>query len=529
MSEETRVSDTRAGQEGPTPDFIPGWFAPRDGNPDPAVREAVRIPDPGDFFPITFLRSTERVSPSQRPQLGFTIGTTSQPGHARFDLAVPPGYWIVRDADGKLYNWRDEDFKAKYRRSERDWTPPVERDVPSGRPAAAERATLTEPKAASEIGKSASEVDAERRDQLRYVEGWQGTPPAEGTRRALIRDTLEKELSVRHIATGDALPLADAIEESLIHMEGAPIKHRTLTQIDKELHDQRRDLAECYRLTGADPSDGSDAMLAREALDEVRRFRAEYDELEEAIAKVGEALDRIDAPQGATYAERIDRLYRELRGQLSTIRDEITATRLTVDKLRAEGKVKPGTKELVIVLEDVSDADQPPEYRFIELEDQDGAGVGGFGIKPSSRKPFLEITIPYGRDDAWVSEVAYQAAGAATRPLLEDHPDYVFPSERVSDAVAELLSDFGIARACRDCATEQLEHGAKEVDGRRDDTIKGLSERCDQLLEQRESARVGEDHFKAQRDSALHLVRWLIGDIIPPDLIRFGDDEEARS
>jgi hypothetical protein len=34
--------------------------------------------------------------------------------------------------------------------------------------------------------------------------------------------------------------------------------------------------------------------------------------------------------------------------------------------------------------------------------------------------------------------------------------------------------------------------------------------------EQTRSARVGEGHFKAQRDSALHLLRWLIGDVIPP-------------
>lgn len=47
-----------------------------------------------------------------------------------------------------------------------------------------------------------------------------------------------------------------------------------------------------------------------------------------------------------------------------------------------------------------------------------------------------------------------------------------------------------------------------------------------QLLEQREQARAGEDRFKAERDAALHLLRWLIGDLIPADLIRFQADEE---
>ncbi len=41
-------------------------------------------------------------------------------------------------------------------------------------------------------------------------------------------------------------------------------------------------------------------------------------------------------------------------------------------------------------------------------------------------------------------EVIFQAAGAATRPLLEDHPHYVFPSERVLEAVEEVCADFGI-------------------------------------------------------------------------------------
>lgn len=36
-----------------------------------------------------------------------------------------------------------------------------------------------------------------------------------------------------------------------------------------------------------------------------------------------------------------------------------------------------------------------------------------------------------------------------------------------------------------------------------------------ELLEQREQARVGEDRYKTERDAALSLLRWLIGDLIP--------------
>lgn len=330
----------------------------------------------------------------------------------------------------------------------------------------------------------------DQRDQLRYVEGWQGTQPAPGTRRKLILDTLE-DFSARLISGsggkltgGSCLDAADAIELALLKV------------VDQ----------------GATPESGSPASVAMDL------------------------LDRFDVPrtrEGAilTIADRVTVLADELvetRRQADIRRASADLLASTVDaqaQLRAAAEVPPQTRDLVIVLEDVSDPDGPPEYRFIELENQDGRSIGTFPIRSSEQPPLKEIVIPYGRDDAWVSEVAYQAAGAATRPLMEDHPDYVFPSERVRDAVAELLKDFGIARACADCAEEQLGHGAKEVDGRRDDTIKSLTLRCDSLLAQRESARAGEDHFKAQRDSALHLVRWLIGDIIPPELIRLGDEE----
>lgn len=43
-------------------------------------------------------------------------------------------------------------------------------------------------------------------------------------------------------------------------------------------------------------------------------------------------------------------------------------------------------------------------------------------------------------------EIIFQAAGAATLPLLEDHPGYIFPSERVKEAVEEVCSQFGIVK-----------------------------------------------------------------------------------
>lgn len=46
------------------------------------------------------------------------------------------------------------------------------------------------------------------------------------------------------------------------------------------------DLAECYRLTGADPDGNENWRLAKDAVEEVRRFRKEFDEMEKTcVAK----------------------------------------------------------------------------------------------------------------------------------------------------------------------------------------------------------------------------------------------------
>lgn len=440
----------RAGQEGPTPDFIPGWFVPREGNPDPATREAVRIPESADFFPITFLRASETVRNPRLPQRGFTIARVSEPGHELFDLAVPPGYWIVRDADGALRNWRDEDFKAKYVRLERKWTAPVERDVPSGRPAAAERnrhGALDPAVGDGEQLKPAETVRralAATRREITSVppEAWKGTPPAGGTRRHLIREAawgaikgwdLQREQGAGYSgATGtDALAIADAVESALLQ-----------STID-----------------------------------------------DEAMARGAEAL--------TAGVEKVP-----------------------------EHDVPSQTRELHVILEPING--QPgvsPDYRFVEIENQDGRSVElPWSVHPTKGDGFFRIVIPYGRDDAWVSEVAYQVAGAAIAALVDDlerrfDTRPAVPAERVRDAVAELLSDFGIPRACADRAEEEIGHGAKEAGDRRDAAIKSLQAEADRLLEGLEQARAGEDHWKAQRDAAFRLLQWVL-----PDLMGYPSD-----
>ena len=43
-------------------------------------------------------------------------------------------------------------------------------------------------------------------------------------------------------------------------------------------------------------------------------------------------------------------------------------------------------------------------------------------------------------------EIIFQAAGAATVPLMMDHPNYIFPSEHVKEAIEEVCSQFGIVK-----------------------------------------------------------------------------------
>jgi hypothetical protein len=68
-----------------------------------------------------------------------------------------------------------------------------------------------------------------------------------------------------------------------------------LARLTKEL---QADLAQCYRLTGADPDGDSDAMLATNAVEEVRCMREDWDraeaELVEAKAELVEAEEAVE-------------------------------------------------------------------------------------------------------------------------------------------------------------------------------------------------------------------------------------------
>lgn len=417
-------------------------------------------------------------------------------------------------------------------------------------------------------------------------DGWKGTPPAEGTRRKLILDAIKDASLSYEFNRSTTLHFADAVESALLQStiddeamaRGAEALAAGITKVDPyavpslaPIHTLLDEVAIPRTAVG----DGPEAIFTlRERVEAlITRYKRQVvpDSLDRdatpdhppALAtlehKAHALLDRaeVERTQGhsddeqriLTLAERLELLVE--RAELFT---EELDEKLAADDALA-GNVPAGTRELHIVLADES---TPSRHRqvFVELEDQDGAGVGGFEHRPDRVTGLIHIVIPYGRDDAWVSEVAHQAAGAAAGVFLRADWDQAMPAEEISAAVAEILTGFGISKACDDCAAEQLEHGHFETSGQvwpkgspeyrrvmagksNVDVAKAteeilrpaleeISEAYDkqppvmaddpdreaELLEQREEARVGEGHWKAQRDAALGLLRWLIGDVI---------------
>lgn len=102
----------------------------------------------------------------------------------------------------------------------------------------------------------------------------------------------------------------------------------------------------------------------------------------------------------------------------------------------------------------------PQPYEAIEVTGPNGEEYR-FGIAISNQAIYrfleegFETVTMYDLITAWIeareswtverlSELAFQAGGAATAPLLEDHPDYIFPSERCKVAVENVLREFGV-------------------------------------------------------------------------------------
>lgn len=87
-----------------------------------------------------------------------------------------------------------------------------------------------------------------------------------------------------------------------------------------------RNLAECFRQTGADPDGNEDWRLARDAVREVTEFRVEYDKLADENIALRAERDAAVA-RAAEHAERVadrDSLIALLRAEAAALREALT-------------------------------------------------------------------------------------------------------------------------------------------------------------------------------------------------------------
>lgn len=78
-----------------------------------------------------------------------------------------------------------------------------------------------------------------------------------------------------------------------------------------------------------------------------------------------------------------------------------------------------------------------------DLEEAEAAGVAlGARVQELEAQLKVKSLTEDGLAEAALLELAFVAAGAATAPLLQDNPDYVFPAERVKENVNRVVRDF---------------------------------------------------------------------------------------
>lgn len=328
----------------------------------------------------------------------------------------------------------------------------------------------------------------------RHDLGWKGEPPAEGTRRKLILDTIDRKMS------GPAnlhLEIADEIEEALIAY-GADAEDR---------RDQLRYAVPASERRAADkPPNGSPRR--ERIFDVVLRHQARLTSSHGGCLTRGNALD---------LADQIDV---ELTDDDSTVAVLDVLDSLEIPWRRGEECLGLGERATIL-------GDRYTEARR-KLRSQE-ATIAGFAETIAAQAPFV------GRTDEWVQGLVMAAITAG------QESDVPFPA----DVVDSLLADFGIKPTLprqwptrgdvaatdeaeppteAEAAGQVWEKGSPErrrVEARVEQArvMAEAPEREEELLAQREEARGGEDRFKAERDAALHLLRWLIGDLIPPELV----------
>lgn len=358
--------------------------------------------------------------PASRPS---TPAGTPEAAHAALDAALAPGSEAALPAAIHLATLHDElrasglvlhvgrrpnpmpAFTAAMRQLEED----VEADRPRADAEFGRQLYRDEPPKSVAAATAATVPSvSERRSRGGTMPGWWGEQPAEGTRRKLIGDVLRvedvlSESEIREFADAIELALNEEGFEAFAFTPGrSPAAHALADECDPLPDGVHEALAGDRKLTVG------------------------------TLVDVYDALDRLDAPPAPTPAARIDALYRELRPadpseveaelvkaqrQLVDVHNELDRVsipraidadvldltervqtlvrrylghRTTVDALTG----KPREGELRVVLEHVNaHVAEPPEYRFVEVEDSDGRGVRLPTVRSETR-PFVEVVIP---------------------------------------------------------------------------------------------------------------------------------------
>jgi hypothetical protein len=113
-----------------------------------------------------------------------------------------------------------------------------------------------------------------------------------------LASTIDADLTAAH-AKGTT-PATASLQVAVAALEAALSQSEEPSRIEQALRDATSQLAECYRLSGADPDGDPDWMLAKDAVVEVKRMRAELDERASEDGREGRvAIERVlDADLG---------------------------------------------------------------------------------------------------------------------------------------------------------------------------------------------------------------------------------------
>lgn len=317
-------------------------------------------------------------------------------------------------------------------------------------------------------------------DETRVPDGWQGTPPVEGTRRKLILDTLE-ELSIRLISgnggkptSGSCLEAADAIEEALIRC------------VDN----------------GATRESGSPASVAMDTLDDLGVPRTR----DGAILTISDRVT-VAADELAEARRQIDSLAAAVSARAGEPPAEGTRRKLIFEAIMRHRVFRIVGKETAekTALELADDVQSALLQSTIDAEAMVRAG--------DSLTTGIESVEPPGE------ETRRRVIFRVLERLYKDKTEWPLTPQKVVDAIeAELLEAKELTDVDRlnSIAEErwkrigELEEKAERLEKQTRALTDRLERDVERFLGEREEARTREGRFAEERDCAFALLRWLL-------------------